>query len=360
MCIRDSPLLSQNLLRYDIDLAFDTDLLFLDVVNRRIGGITETPGYDLDINGMIKTININIDVQIQAGNVFITGQNQTITTGYGKLFVGDADTIITRKMQTGAVQISNSLITNYPGPGDIQFSPYYQSKTNIDSNVLITGNLHATGDVTADGNIILGNETTDSISILAEITSDLIPLTTDRYELGYNSPRQRWKTLFSRNAKLGALNLTGATLPRTTEVYAGNIHIFGDTITPTNNSDIVFTASSGNTFFSSFVASGNSLQNITPNQYFQFGQVPVVTPYQDATIGFYKFDGSLGVTIPSGPTANRPPALNSVIGLIRFNTDLGYLEVFNGSYWQPARGPAPIATAQDVIDESILWDLILD
>jgi len=42
--------------------------------------------------------------------------------------------------------------------------------------------------------------------------------------------------------------------------------------------------------------------------------------------------GSSGVVIPTGSTATRPDA--PVFGLIRFNTDTGLIEFFNGSIFQ--------------------------
>lgn len=42
--------------------------------------------------------------------------------------------------------------------------------------------------------------------------------------------------------------------------------------------------------------------------------------------------GSSGVVIPTGPTSQRPES--PTFGLIRFNTDTGFCEFFNGSIFQ--------------------------
>ena len=42
--------------------------------------------------------------------------------------------------------------------------------------------------------------------------------------------------------------------------------------------------------------------------------------------------GSSGVVLPAGGSAVRPD--NPLFGMIRFNTDIGYCEFFNGSIWQ--------------------------
>lgn len=43
--------------------------------------------------------------------------------------------------------------------------------------------------------------------------------------------------------------------------------------------------------------------------------------------------GSTGVVLPTGSAATRPE--NPNFGMIRFNTDTGFCEFFNGSIWQP-------------------------
>lgn len=42
--------------------------------------------------------------------------------------------------------------------------------------------------------------------------------------------------------------------------------------------------------------------------------------------------GSSGVVLPAGGAAVRPE--NPMFGMIRYNTDIGYCEFYNGSIWQ--------------------------
>jgi hypothetical protein len=42
--------------------------------------------------------------------------------------------------------------------------------------------------------------------------------------------------------------------------------------------------------------------------------------------------GSTGIRIPTGSAANRPN--NPTFGMIRFNTDTGFCEFYNGTLWQ--------------------------
>src|SRR5210317_2613441 len=78
------PMLESNLVRNGFDLAFETDLLYLDVQNNRIGIKTDAPGnFALDVNG-------NTRVQ---GNQTITGdlvvQGTTTTIDSQQLVVED-------------------------------------------------------------------------------------------------------------------------------------------------------------------------------------------------------------------------------------------------------------------------------
>jgi hypothetical protein len=137
------PLLAQNLLRNGVDLAFETDLLYLDVTNGRIGIKAGAPTVELEVNGDIKAHKITINTAT-IGLVTITSDmnSSTITTSMGPLAI-----------QAGANDVINIL-----------------------SNVELSGNLHATGDITADGNIRLGNNTTtDKLFVEADIYTDLIP-----------------------------------------------------------------------------------------------------------------------------------------------------------------------------------------
>lgn len=42
--------------------------------------------------------------------------------------------------------------------------------------------------------------------------------------------------------------------------------------------------------------------------------------------------GSSGVVVPTGPASLRPDS--APFGMIRYNTDIGFLEFYNGTIWQ--------------------------
>ena len=55
------PMLQANLLRQSSDLAFETNLLYIDVNNSRIGIGTATPGFSLEVAGDAEIGNIELD-----------------------------------------------------------------------------------------------------------------------------------------------------------------------------------------------------------------------------------------------------------------------------------------------------------
>jgi len=57
----NGQVLENNLLRNGVDLAFDTDLIYLDVDNGRIGINTDTPFRPLLVNGTLSSTNVLVD-----------------------------------------------------------------------------------------------------------------------------------------------------------------------------------------------------------------------------------------------------------------------------------------------------------
>ena len=86
------PLLASNLLRDGVNLAVETNLLYLDVTNGRIGIKTSAPQYDLDVNGTIHATKLIVDSTSTLGLLTIskTGTSATISTVSCLLYTSDA------------------------------------------------------------------------------------------------------------------------------------------------------------------------------------------------------------------------------------------------------------------------------
>ena len=186
------PLLKSNLLRNGVDLAFETDLLYLDVTNRRIGVGTNSPAYALDVDGVARVTDLEITNNVfDVGNVNINGNTNTISTNAQEFTITTADkVVVANRVEIGDLEINNNFIENTNTNDDLYIRANGTGTVNIEGNTNITGNLHATGNISADGDITIGDADTDDIILNAEIASDIIPDETDTYSLG--SVTKRW------------------------------------------------------------------------------------------------------------------------------------------------------------------------
>ena len=180
------PLLKANLLRQGVDLAFETDLLYLDVNNSRIGIKTSTPTAELDINGSARIQSLDIlDTTLPIGNITINGSNNTISTTASQFNIATPNSVIYQdRLQIDDIEIDGSVIRTLGTNQNLEFRPNGTGTINFVGNTNVTGNLHATGNISADGDITIGDDDTDTITINADIASNIIPDTTNTYTIG--------------------------------------------------------------------------------------------------------------------------------------------------------------------------------
>ena len=199
------PLLKSNLLRNGVDLAFETDLLYLDVTNRRIGVKTTSPQYPLDVDGIARVTDLEItNPVLPIGNVTINGTTNTISTDAQEFRIATTDSVVIgNRVLVGDLEINDSFIENTNTNSDLFIRANGTGNVNIEGNTTVTGNLHATGNISADGDIQIGDEDTDTITINAEIASDIIPDQNEIYSIG--SETKRWQTAYVNNAFVDTL-----------------------------------------------------------------------------------------------------------------------------------------------------------
>lgn len=266
------PLLKSNLLRNGIDLAFETDLLYLDVANSRIGVNTSAPTVALDVNGTTRTRFLRVQATepsnsgiLDVGDLQFTDNSITSNTGT-ILFeaAGGGATVYHAKLQIDDFQISGNTISTITTNTSIELQPNGTGSVNIvaDTNITgdldVTGNISATGNITLDGNIIIGdNAANDTITVNARIDSDLIPTTTLTYDLGSND--LKWQDLYVGNVNVA------------TELQVADFTFSGNTIA-TSAESIIFDTAPGQsvTFNAAFLVddlriSSNSIITTTTN-----------------------------------------------------------------------------------------------
>ena len=196
------PLLKANLIRNGIDLAFETDLLYLDVNNQRIGVKTATPTHEIEVVGTIKSNNAIIPTQADIADITI--QNNTISTTSSQLNLGTLDNVVYQnKARIDSIDIEGNVISTNDSNADLEFRPNGTGKVDVFSDMDVNGSIHATGNITADGNIQLGDADTDNVTFNAEVASDLVPDQNATYDIG--TPTKRWNNLWATTVNTDAL-----------------------------------------------------------------------------------------------------------------------------------------------------------
>ena len=205
------PLLKSNLVRNGIDLAFETDLLYLDVTNNRVGINNSNPQYDLDVTGTTRTQNLTVT----GGTAEMAGikfENNTLSTTASTITLGTLDNVIyQKKLRVGDIDIDDNLIQTNTSNSNLEIRPNGTGKVIVRSSMDVQGNIHATGNISADGNITLGDADTDDVVFQGLVASNIVPDQDGVYSLG--TPTKRWKELNSFNVTATNLNVTTVTSP---------------------------------------------------------------------------------------------------------------------------------------------------
>ena len=187
-------LLKDNLTRQGTDLAFDTDLLYLNVNSRYISINTDITSKPLFVNGEMYSTDFNttsIDGITSFNLDFVA--NSIISQNNLNLFASTY--VFANNIKTDNISIDNNSIVTLQSNSNLELRPNGTGTVEIQSNTNITGNLTATGSITLDGNIIFGDSDTDNVTFLADINTDIIPDQNKFYNLGTNS--KRWNTVYS-------------------------------------------------------------------------------------------------------------------------------------------------------------------
>jgi hypothetical protein len=334
------PLLKDNLLRNGVNLSFETNLLYIDVVNSRVGVKTTAPQYDLDVNGTTRSTYLYTTTQADLATFTVTGS--TISSNSNTITFtpsGVNPTVFSGIVRVGNLSLTGNTLNSTNTDGSITFQANGTGSINLNSNVLITGSLHATGTITANGNIQLGDQPTDTVSFTGEVSSDILPSTNNTYSLGTSI--LRWKDIYSQTVNVTSFITSTLSTPT---LSTSALTISGNSISAiTSNTDINFvTSGTGGVSLGNFKFYQNSVTNTASN---------AVSQFTSTGAGYYRVTGTYGVVIPSGTNSQRPAIAYRETGMIRFNTELGLVEVFNGTAWGSVAGSSvgvTSATAQDI------------
>jgi len=217
--------LRDNLLRQGVDLAFETDLLYLKVSPEVIGtdpledgdpnqdavdkgsiatgiGInTNAPSDPLTLVSRFKTENLVADTLANIGNFEI--QNSEINQLSNSIQLSAGVNIFATAIATDDLKFDFNTISTTTPNTNIELRPNGEGVLNIRSNWNITGSLYATGDITFGGNLTLGDSNQDNVDFEADINSDLIPDIAGIYNLGSN--KKKWGNVYVREGKVDSI-----------------------------------------------------------------------------------------------------------------------------------------------------------
>ena len=147
---------------------------------------------NLYIDGTATIDDLTVDASVVIGTTLSVSGTTTLS---GDVTLGNAsaDTlVVTALVNSNFVPETDSLWNL--GSTSLYWANAYVDAVTTTGNVAIGGNLTVTGDATINGNLTFGNADTDSITIGAEIDSNLVPNTDDTYDLG--SSTKEWRNLY--------------------------------------------------------------------------------------------------------------------------------------------------------------------
>jgi hypothetical protein len=351
-------LLTANLLRNGVDIAVDTNLLYLAVGNRKISINTSPPVYDLDVNSDIKTKILSVTNIAYLDNIKISSNIISTTVGKIDVYIAGTD-IFHDRLTTSNLLFNDNTISSF-NDSNITFAPngigriVFNSDTELSGNLAVSGNISMDGDLTGLGTLTLGDQTIDTVTVNTDFTQDLLPGTDLTYALGADasdsSPR-RWSQIHSpewRNINNGPWEGSGirplsATISNQMTLDGVNNKISAIQ----SNEDILLNPDTGIVYIESTKWQDSDITNL------------LNTPITIAStgIGYYKFTGTSAMVVPSGTTAEQRSS--PVVGETRWNTEDLYLECFDGTVWNVATGGGVEVTEDIMYDLGNVYSLIL-
>jgi hypothetical protein len=391
-------LLTDNLLRNGVDLAFDTDLLYLKVspvVTGTVGapefddrdpnlgkpgstslpataiGInTDVPVYTLDVNGDTNFNNFIVTTQAAIDNIIINAPDQ-FTTSVGGIQISPAGvdpSMFHDRLTTSALIFNDNSISSISNQ-NIVFDPNgtgqfrIEADTNITGDLGVTGNINITGNLSKQGSIFLGDDRfdgegnvpeNDTITINTDFAQSIIPGDDLTYNLGIDradSTPRRWAqahildwTTISTGAWPGSGLRPQAVLVSDQMRLDGVVNKISAI---QSNEDIALLPDTGIVYVERTKWQDSEITNLlnTPLTFASTG------------IGYTNITGTNAFVIPAGDNSQQRPAPE--VGETRWNTEVGYLECFDGTVWNISTGGGDEVTTVIMEDLSHVYTLML-
>lgn len=301
----------QDNLQRGANLAFQGNLIYLDVLNNRVGIKNSAPVDDLEISGTAAATDVRV-VSSTPNGIFYSSPTRLAVTDSNLQFDGTTLTL------AGTANISN-----------INISGAIATAGNITG-----GNINTNGQVVASGNVSGGN-----LSTVGNVSANNISSQGAITAVGNVSG----ENIYGGNLYLtGSADITGSANISNISITGNSISSDSGVIELGSNANVSITGGSADYILSTdgtgnlvWIA-GNSIVGALGN--LTINNTTIGSSLANANItleptgtGLVIIDTTTGLVIPSGTTAEQPnPA---PVGTVRFNTDAGRLEVYDGVEW---------------------------
>jgi hypothetical protein len=346
--------LSPNLLRQGVDLAFDTDLLYLDVNTQKIGINTDSPTHDLTINDTYKTDRINSVNRINVGNIIID------KTGYFTSTVGpievrptgpDGATYTGQVVVSNDIKIDDNVISSLNTNTNIEFRTSGTGEHELLANTNITGNLNIFGNVQVDGNlrsfstITIGDTAFDNVTISTDFNQNIRPGDDALYDFGKTD--KRWALAYPETIS-GVDKFNPQTAYLSTQMLIDGIN--NEITALQSNEDIIINPDTGIIYIERTKWQDSEITNLN--------STPIIL--SGTGRGYVVIPGTSGFVMPAGSRAERPLPPQRVTGMTRYNTEDGFVECWSEveGRWIILTGPGATVTEEIVEDLSYTYNLI--
>jgi len=353
--------LTDNLLRAGVDLAFETDLLYLNVTNQQIGIRDSSPVYTLDVNNNIYTDDLTAVTQLAPGNLRFNAPN-TISTSVGGIdvYINGSGDIFHDRLGTDNLILDGNLISSISnsnivldtnGSGTVEL----RADTNITGDLAVSGNINISGNLSNQGTLTFGdNQTIDTVTINTDFTQSIIPGDDLTFAMGADagdSTARRWSQSHAPDwtyITTGAWPGSGIVpLSATISDQLTLDGIINKISATQSNDDVRLLPFTGITRIEATQWQNNDITNLlnTPLTFVSTG------------IGYTRFMGDNGVVIPAGTSGQRPASPE--LGETRWNVTEQYLECYDGSVYLIATGGGDLVTQQFMEDLGFIYSAIL-
>lgn len=348
----NGPMLKENLIRQGVDLSFETDLLYLDVNNFRIGVNNAFPTVELDLVGdalfnstlkisgtIITSENTNGDITLDPNGtgkvnisyltnqrVLLAGPSGSITDDANLVFDGsnlfiNSKTVIV-DADLGNIRINNNTISSINTNGNIELIP------------------NGTGEVVAS--TLSVSDLTNQRVVLAGVNGSLTDspnLTFDGTSLyiGGNSVLDSTSI-----GNIAINNLTISTLITNSNLYltpngTGVVVASALEVTDLTSGQIAYVGTSGRLKTESTLTYDDATNDLRiGNLSLRDNKISITDSNGNITIepngtGVTIINSNTSLTVPVGGTGDRP--LVPATGMFRFNNGTSQLEYYDGSGW---------------------------